>query len=635
MSKHNSQKEVGPEFPEIPARSTIASWQVSNFQSIRERVELSLAPLTVFSGPNSSGKSAVIKSILMVAQSLSSSAWEVPLVLNGKYTHLGNFDDILHHGCDPPEIELGFAIKQGMDAQITAKVTFERYSAPNQMGNALSYMRVRRSVVYWENSDEGRFELIYQPVDLEAGERKRANQIIQKQIDQGLFDYKIIYPKSIESLTQFEEVVSACLTNFLPGQVLTRVQSKIRDLALEIEYLASAVLAAKDEQASSASIDWKRELSDGARGIFKFVAQRIPMPEGDSEKDDYIRTVREISEWPDQLTIGQIKEVLGRRLKSGRLSRYQIDDLSRRLRGGLSDMQTLTKDHLQSRQETQLEARQFSAQHNQIIQQIRQLLGSQLLYLGPLRDDPKVIYAIPPLPNQREVGLKGEYTAAMLNIHHTLDIYYPLPPEPEERFNGRYSIRQGRLGEAVQIWLKRMGIAESFGTSITSKVGYRLSVRPEGINQDLDLTSLGVGVSQVLPTIVMALLAPADCVLIFEQPEVHLHPKVQSVLGDFFLGIVACGKQCIVETHSEHLINRIRRRIAESKDTKILQQIQIYFTQLENAVTQFRPVDANEYGAILEWPKGFFDEAEEESSAIIKASTEKRREARQKRLQHE
>ena len=114
-----------------------------------------------------------------------------------------------------------------------------------------------------------------------------------------------------------------------------------------------------------------------------------------------------------------------------------------------------------------------------------------------------------------------------------------------------------------------MGLAQQFKTEMTSKVGYQLGIRPEGVKQNLDLTSLGVGVSQVLPAIVMGLLAPKDSVLIFEQPEVHLHPKVQSVLGDFFLAIVQCGKQCIVETHSEHLINRIRRRIAESSDETI------------------------------------------------------------------
>jgi predicted ATPase len=147
----------------------------------------------------------------------------------------------------------------------------------------------------------------------------------------------------------------------------------------------------------------------------------------------------------------------------------------------------------------------------------------------------------------------------------------------------------------------------------------------------MDLTSVGVGVSQVLPIIVMALLAPEHSILIFEQPEVHLHPKIQSILGDFFLGIATvCNKQCLVETHSEHLINRMRRRIAESEHTHLLNQLQIYFVEREQAISRFTPVEPNEYGAILKWPQGFFDESEEESAKIMDAGLKKRQQVKER-----
>ena len=84
--------------------------------------------------------------------------------------------------------------------------------------------------------------------------------------------------------------------------------------------------------------------------------------------------------------------------------------------------------------------------------------------MGPLRDDPRTIYAIPPLPNQRDVGLKGEYTAAMLNEHKDTLVDYPLPPSLEEQFKGEYQFKGGTLKNAVKVWLNRMGLAESFGT---------------------------------------------------------------------------------------------------------------------------------------------------------------------------
>jgi predicted ATPase len=138
------------------------------------------------------------------------------------------------------------------------------------------------------------------------------------------------------------------------------------------------------------------------------------------------------------------------------------------------------------------------------------------------------------------------------------------------------------------------------------------------------LMNVGVGVSQVLPTLVMSLLAPPGSTLVLEQPELHLHPRVQSILGDFFLGIAATGKQCLVETHSEHLINRARRRIAEAAGDSVMKLVRMYFVEKPGTVTRIIPVVPNEYGAIPEWPKGFFDEAANEAEKIIDAATRKR-----------
>ena len=572
-------------------KSIIGRWELRNFQSIQDFETLDLKPLTIFSGPNSSGKSAIIKSLLMVAQSLGSEAREVPLVLNGKYTKLGDFDHILHHGSDPAEIELSFIIKrQKEDIEVWVKIKKDP--------DSLTSMRVvEQTIKAWEG--ESFKELLV---------HLKASQSLQGQ--QELFNYEIIKPTGIESHPQYEETVSASLSNFLPDRQLIRVKCKIRDITEEFEEARVGILSINEHEKPSIPVDLNRELSKETRAIFK----AIHMPHFDS---DYSKIVEFIADSETDWTIRKLKEYIQKNLSESR-----IQDLARRMSSALAESQ----DEMSKfpHQPTKLEVGEFPPQYSELIQQIRRVFRSQIFYLGPLRDDPKTIYAIPPLPNQRDVGLKGEYTAAMLEIHRNLIIDYPLPSS-SDKFNGEYEFARGKLGEAVQVWLNRMGLAKSINATMTSKVGYQLEVRPEGVKQDLDLMSLGVGVSQVLPTIVMALLAPEDSVLIFEQPEVHLHPKIQSVLGDFFLGIVGCGKQCIVETHSEHLINRIRRRIAESEDTNILDQLQIYFVELQNGVSQLRSVEPNEFGAIMDWPTDFFDEVEKESSAIVRAGMKKRR----------
>ena len=397
-------------------------------------------------------------------------------------------------------------------------------------------------------------------------------------------------------------------------------------MPVDIEQAIEVILSTTRKRESSIPVDLDRKLNKQAQQkLFGAVLSLLRKEEVRNKR--YEEIVNALAIKQEALTIDELTDIIVNNLPEN-----LIGNLTRLMDSVLSQVQR-DLNALPSFQETELETREFPSPYNQIIQQIRRVFERQIFYLGPLRDDPRTIYAIPSQPNQRDVGLKGEYTAAMLNVHENLPVRYP--PPPSEKFNGEDEPQDGKLGPAVLAWLKRMGLAERFNAEMISKVGYQLSVRPKGVQEDLDLTSLGVGVSQVLPTIVMALLAPEDSVLIFEQPEVHLHPKVQSVLGDFFLGIVRCGKQCIVETHSEYLIHRIRRRIAESaesNDEKILKQLGIYFVELQDGVSQFRSVETNEYGAIEDWPVDFFDEAEKESSMLVRAAMEKRRTTRPKTI---
>jgi len=602
----------------------LVNWTISNFKSIRKPLTLQLAPLTVFCGPNSSGKSAFIQSILMVAQSLGSPAWQEPLVLNGRFVRLGHLEDILHHGYEKEEMRLGFTIVAGDGCRITVSAVFEGKKVKDRATTGRLKPQVRRCKVQagsqakLPNGGE-RVELVWHPLELPESELEKVHATLREHIAKGIYGYDIVHPKRAELSRgqMLEEPLSASLSNFLPGRVLMRVRTHVRNLTLEIEQLIDAIRTLVDRPGvPTPHIDWDHELSEEARTAFEFVAQRLRR-RGHQEEDHYRNTLQEISSARGRLTVRGCTEIIKRRLNHG-----QIGDLSRRLSGAVREMQRELLSDPRAREKTDLEVGSFPAQYSQTIDEVKEVLGNTIYYLGPLRDDPKLIYAIPPLPTQRDVGLKGEYTAAILDTHRDRKVRYPVPPK---EFGGKYTLKEGKLAEALQIWLQRMGLVESVETEEMSKAGYQLAVQTAGINKRLDLTSVGVGVSQTLPTLVIGLLAPEDSILIFEQPELHLHPKVQSILGDFFLGLASCGKQCIIETHSEHLINRLRRRIAESPDNKLLDLLRIYFVELKEAASQFRLVEPNEYGAILDWPQGFFDEAEEESSAILRASMKKRR----------
>jgi predicted ATPase len=87
-------------------------------------------------------------------------------------------------------------------------------------------------------------------------------------------------------------------------------------------------------------------------------------------------------------------------------------------------------------------------------------------------------------------------------------------------------------------------------------------------------------------------------------------------------------KQCVLETHSEYLINRLRYRSAVSDGDDLAKDCIIYFVEKEGLRSNYRPVKINRFGVIEDWPKGFFDEDEEVSASILRAGMEKRKKER-------
>jgi predicted ATPase len=251
--------------------------------------------------------------------------------------------------------------------------------------------------------------------------------------------------------------------------------------------------------------------------------------------------------------------------------------------------------------------------------------SSSLKYLGPLRDAPKPLYPLAPAADPFDIGLRGEHTALILDLHKHKKIQY-IPSDTFKKPIFEYRQITRSLEAAVMDWLQYLGVADKVESQDKGKLGHELKVSLSDSDYAHDLTHVGVGVSQVLPILVMCLLAEEDSTLVFEQPELHLHPKVQSLLGDFFLSMALSNRQCLVETHSEYLIDRLRFRIASSPlNDNLEQNAKIYFVEKPAQETKFREVTINEYGAISDWPEGFFDQSQQQAEAILTAALAKKR----------
>ena len=145
---------------------------------------------------------------------------------------------------------------------------------------------------------------------------------------------------------------------------------------------------------------------------------------------------------------------------------------------------------------------------------------------------------------------------------------------------------------------------------------------------NVKITDVGFGVSQVLPVIVECFYVPRRSIVIFEQPEIHLHPRVQADLADLFVDAIRAREggttrecQFIIESHSEHFLRRLQRRIAEGQLAQ--KDAALYFVHTQGAAARIEGLDVDEFGNIRNWPEGFF--GDEMGDLVARAEAQARR----------
>lgn len=237
-----------------------------------------------------------------------------------------------------------------------------------------------------------------------------------------------------------------------------------------------------------------------------------------------------------------------------------------------------------------------------------------LRYLGPLRRSPSRLYEwagdIP-----EDVGLEGERTVDALLAARERQL---TPPGATD----------GLLFAAlIARWLQQMGILDSFEIVPIAphRKEYEVLVRTVGMPEAVSLTDVGFGVSQLLPVLVQLLYVERGCTLIFEQPELHLHPRAQSALADVFIDALQMQEegasreiQLLVESHSEHFLRRIQRRIAEEKLDPA--QVALYFCKPGHEGSTIEELKLDEYGNISNWPENFFGDEIGDLAAMTDAA---------------
>ena len=578
----------------------ITQWGLRNFKGVKE-ARLALRPLTILSGENSSGKSTVLQSMALVAQTLAAHLERDVLVLNGHLVSLGAFADIVPKDRPSEPLTISWTMEpqepsDPIEEIDVASPVYETRSSTGlrEIACQVSVKGVPATDTDGKHGNAQRPQVVQGTLQSVSDRDGTTSKISWADNASGSADAVVddVGAKEVEqSLPQ--STISGCeLRHFLPSRLLLDVDIQLQNAILCVEAVCQ-----KRRFYKPARVPVLRQAAPQA-----FVARlRALLSEASSE-------IASRDNWSFAALADEIAS-----------HSSANPNLRETLISAASDLVALlhpSNAGVLTRQSAHLPGCLPDA-----VSHIESFFATRFRYLGPLRDEPKSVYPYPTKVDPVELGRRGEFTAAAYHAYRDVMVdHVDVAAEPTLGPLG--PVKRVRLKEAVDAWLHYLGVATHL-KSIEEKYGHILGVSTPG--GEFEMVHVGTGVSQVLPIIVMGLLAQPDDFIAVEHPELHLHPAVQTKLADFFLFLAATGRQAVVETHSEHIVNRVRSRTARDDSGVINGMVAVYFATVANGAASFEAIAIDEYGAVKNWPKGFFDEAATEAEAIIRAAIDRRK----------
>ena len=620
-------EETTPAVHSAPFLSRIT---LRNFKSVVGQ-DVSLAPLTLIVGENSSGKSSLFQAVRLMQQAARSKTPGDSFPLNGDSINVGNIEDICSVQAEhEEEVSIGFDM---CIPYSYLKSDYKSHLQNEYIDDWPSGLKENSFVIKWA-------------VDLGA-EKSRSTTL--KDLHFSLTDMhknREIYI-STNRHEEYNKLIP--LLGVLPNY---KIIKKLTINYLSYELIAQMITYPKDELLS---------YKVGGRELIEYVLENI-------EEDSGFRFPKATHEIPGLVDLGNnlinnetafdpfsLIPVIADHLEikdTWPVLEEKHPDLAARTSGAPLGVISVfaPKENILDRLDVQDIARllsdpepespkrpsSFYIHSPQVLiagsHYLDQLSDNNIKYLGPLREPPD---QPPPraAPGQTgDIGQSGEFTASVLQRFGSEEVLVPTP-------DGEMS--EISLIEAVQEWGRHLGLLQTIRVVQEARLGNTIYVESEGLNKEVPLDAVGVGVSQLLPVLVLCLLSEPGSMILLEQPELHLHPALQQRLADFLIAAVRSGRQLIVETHSEYIVSRLRRRIAEdtSNEDELLSMSKIVFAERDNqtGVTTYREVELSPFGKIEDWPRGFFDQASEEEREIIRSGFRKiaDREDRMKETENE
>jgi predicted ATPase len=546
--------------------------EVSNFKCFGDKQSIEIAPITLITGTNSSGKSTLTQAIRALSLTHAVRAKDPCLEVALGELALGSYQDVVFKG------EVSRPIVLSIECS-GATLTLEAHYEFGDNKNRPILTRARFLGESWPKTLPEEYQTTDATIDTPPA------RIFQSPCGRNFL---------FEGLLPAREVI--------PGGSLTRDERDLVQLAFEQQLRDVLVTTARHDIVAESRRDKKYyraalRLIDEGTSAFAIAQQLF-------EIDSIAPDLEQPSETEGRGEFAAFVAAAGLSAEQERLLRQvsrlaDIDSLIANLGAEIDRVKISTP-------------KTEALDPNRILDKAFEMALS-VTYIGPLRAEPDVIYADRAIKSVSEIGSSGEYVAALLRRRWHETVHFPVIADDLS-----VSRRSASLGDAINWWLEYLELEQILAITEIPPYGLSFSLsQRKWQSRASHVGNVGVGFSQVLPILVAGLTRDTSMAII-EQPELHLHPALQTRLGYFLAAASSQENAFVVETHSEHIVNAFRLLVAYGAFAS--SEVGLNFIERTHEGSSLKPIQMRSDGKLSRWPSGFFDESERRLLQLARAN---------------